>query len=278
MNNHCIPFALLFAAAIGVLGGCSDEPATGTMTVRLADAPFPFELLAAAELGVDGVEIHVAATGTGESGFHTVSDSSSVLNLLDLSNGVTAYLGQAELPVGEVRQMRLLVSSASVELVDGRTFDLDVPSGESSGLKVFLDPPVPIVDGQDTEVLVDVDVSRSFSARPAAPTRVDEITDFRFHPVLRVAVTDATGTLSGRVTDAVGATPIAGATVALWENGAAVIATATDAAGMWAILGVEPGTRIVRAEAAGWESDQTTATAVAGETTSGIDLELTPLP
>lgn len=269
----------LLGAAIVVLAGCSDQqPATGTLSLRLTDAPFPFDMIAAAELGIDGVEVHLTTADGSESGFHVVSDSSSVVNLLDLSNGVTAFLGQATLAEGRVDQMRLLVSSAGVELTDGRTFDLNVPSGESSGLKVFLDPPVEIAADGVTDVLIDVDVSRSFSSVPAAPVQVDEIRDFRFHPVLRAAVTDATGNLSGHVTAAADATPIVGATVSIWENGAAVTSTATDANGEWMILGLEPGTTIVRAEAAGFEAGQTTATVVVGETTPGVDLGLVATP
>jgi hypothetical protein len=279
MKIHRIATAGLLAATLCACGGCSDQfGTTGTMTVSLTDAPFPFDMITAAELGVDGVEVHVTAAEEDASGFYTVSDSVGVVNLLELSNGVTEFLGQMELPTGQVKQMRLLVSSASVELSDGRTFDLNVPSGDASGLKVFFDPPVEIVEGATVEVLIDADVSRSFSSEPASPTKVEEITGFRFHPVLRAVVTDATGSLSGHVTAAPNETPIAAATVSIWENGAAVTSTATNANGEWMMLGLEPGTKIVRAEAAGFESGQVTATVVAGETTAGVELALDGLP
>jgi hypothetical protein len=278
MRNHRTLTAALLAAALAVCGGCSDEPGTGTMTVSLMDAPFPFDMIAAADLGVDGVEVHVSASGEGASGFYTVSDSADVVNLLELSNGVTEFLGQADLPVGQLKQMRLLVTSASVELKDGRIFDLNVPSGEASGLKVFFDPPIEIVEEEVTDVLIDVDVSRSFSSQPASPSKVEDITGFRFHPVLRVAVSAATGSLSGRVTASPNDSPIAAATVSIWEDGAAVTSTATNVNGEWMILGLEPGTRIVRAEATGFASGQVTATVVAGERTEGVDLALEALP
>ncbi len=279
MKIHPIVATGLLAALLGTCGGCSDQlGTTGTMTVSLTDAPFPFDMITAAELGVDGVEVHVTAAEEGASGFYTVSDSVGVVNLLELANGVTEFLGQAELPTGQVKQMRLLVSSASVELSDGRTFDLDVPSGDASGLKVFFDPPVEVAEGATVDVLIDADVSRSFSSEPASPTKVEDITGFRFHPVLRAAVAAATGSLSGHVTASPNETPIAAATVSIWENGAAVTSTATDANGEWEMLGLEPGTKIVRAEAAGFESAQTTATVVAGETAEGVDLALEALP
>lgn len=267
------------AVTLGAVGGCSDEPsATGTLVIQLTDAPFPYDMIAIADLGVDGVEVHVRAMDGGQSGFHVLSDSSQVFSLLDLSNGVTAFLGEVELPVGEIDQLRLLVSSASVGLLDQRTFDLNVPSGESSGLKVFFDPPIHVVANEETNVLIDVDASQSFRSIPASPARVDEITGFQFHPVLRVSVTDNASILAGRVTASADDAPIRGATVSLWEDGSLVTSTATDLNGEWMMLGVEPGAKILRAEAAGFVAAQTTVTATAGATTAGVDLDLDPAP
>jgi hypothetical protein len=265
---------LVMFVAIGALVGCSDPPSTGTLTLQLTDAPFPRDMLVEAELGVDGVEVHVTAADDGDSGFHVVSDTLSAVNLLDLSNGITEFLGRAELPVGEIKQMRLLVSSAAVKLVDDRRFDLDVPSGESSGLKVRFDPPLEIVADEETNVIFDVDISSSFSAQPVGPTRVDEITGFRFHPVLRVAVSSETGSLAGRVTAIAGESPVEGATVSVRDGDTVLTSTFTDADGDWMVLGVPPGSWIVRAEAAGFTPVQTTADAVAGATVTVEGLAL----
>lgn len=272
MHGHR-SFIAVSLASLASLAGCSDPSPTGTMSLRLVDAPYPFDLIASAEIDVRGAEVHVSAPD-GASGFHAVGVPLQALNLLELTNGASASLGQAELPVGRVGQLRLLVERATVRLIDGREFDLDVPSGASSGLKVFFDPPLEIVAGEETELLLDVDVSRSFSAEPAAPTQVGDITGFRFHPVLRVAVTGETGTLAGRVTASADGSPIAGATVSLVEDGAIVAATASDAAGAWMILGVAPGERTVRAEAAGKTPVETTVRVDAGETTTVAGLEL----
>jgi len=272
------------AVTLGAVAGCSDEsPATGTLVVQLTDAPFPYDMIALAKIAVDGVEVHVKAQDETQSGFQVLSEvpagqAAPEYSLLDLSNGQTALLGVAELPVGEIDQMRLIVSSASVVLTDMRTFDLNVPSGSSSGLKVFFDPPIRVEGGQERSVLLDVDVSRSFSSIPASPTQVGEIVEFKFHPEMRVAVMQDTGTLSGRVASSTGDTPIAKATVSLWENGAAITSTATDDNGEWKMLGIEPGTKIVRAEALGFTAEQTTATAIAGTAVTGVDFALNSAP
>ena len=149
-----------------------------------------------------------------------------------------------------------------------------MPSGESSELKVRFDPPLEIVADEETNVIFDVDISSSFSAQPVGPTRVDEITGFRFHPVLRVAVSSETGSLAGRVTAIAGESPVEGATVSVRDGDTVLTSTFTDADGDWMVLGVPPGSWIVRAEAAGFTPVQTTADAVAGATVTVEGLAL----
>jgi hypothetical protein len=86
--------------------------------------------------------------------------------------------------------------------------------------------------------------------------------------VLRVAVVSETGALTGRVTSHATGAAIEGATVSLLRDGASITTTATDANGGWKILGVAPGTWIVRAEAVGYTPAQTAAEVAAGETTT----------
>lgn len=261
---------LLLALASSVLAlasGCSDEGpnATGTLAVHLADAPYPFGMIASADLAIDAVEIHVKGAG-----FHTlaVAESSSVLNLLELQNGVTALLVEAEVPAGSLDQIRLIVREAGVRLTDDRPFDLDIPSGTSSGLKVFVDPEIEVVAGLTTELLLDVDVCSSFRPIPSSATQAAEVDHFRFQPVLRVGNLSVTGTLSGHVRSDAGTdvpsddVPLQGATVSVWRAGTQVAATGTDATGGWAMAGLEPGECVVRAEAIGHEASEVGATVV----------------
>lgn len=71
-------------------------------------------------------------------GWVTLVDQVQSYDLLELQNGVTAALGNAEVPAGRYTQIRLIVDSASV-VVGGQTHDLAIPSGESTGLKLNYD-------------------------------------------------------------------------------------------------------------------------------------------
>jgi hypothetical protein len=276
----------LVLALVGatLLVGCSDESAEpGRVAVHLTDAPYPFDLIVAAELAIDGVDIR-HRPDDGEQEYVALPVQPDTLNLLELANGVTALMGEVDVPAGTVDQVRLIVSHASVELLDGRTFELDVPSGDASGLKIFLEPDVVVPEGGEIDILVDVDVSRSFQSEPAAPQRAEDITGFSFHPVLRVAVSDASGAVSGTIRSDAGTpdvvvddTPLPRATVSAWQDGESITATMSDANGDWKILGLPPGTVLVRGEAPGHLPDVATVSVPAGGTAEGTDL-LLPQP
>ena len=263
-------------------GACSDQLSerTGMVAVHLTDAPFPFEMIEAAEFTIEGAEIHLMASN-GDSGFHTIADSVMTLDVLELSNGVTKLLGEVELPVGTINQLRLLVTEAQLTLVDGRQFALDIPSGDSSGLKVFPEPDIDVAADDTVDVIVDIDVSRSISSIPAAPQHVDEISGFLFHPVLRAVVLSETGALAGSVrydsdTPAVpdDDVPIAGTTVSMWRDGEVVTGTSTDENGEWMLIGLEPGQVLLRAEAAGHTPAETSVEVTAGTLANGHDFVL----
>jgi len=167
--------------AAGVQGCGSDSTGlgdTGRMTVLLTDAPFPFDLVAEANVVIERVDV------VGEFGVETIADGEQTFNLLDLQNGVTAVLGSASLLEGPISQIRLIVSSANVVLIDETTFDLFVPSGAQTGIKI-LTPGVDIAAGAETTTTLDMDVSESFIVQGNVDTPAG-IHGFIFTPVVRV--------------------------------------------------------------------------------------------
>ena len=161
MRTKRLPY--LFLASSLVLAACGDSGTssgdTGTLTLRLADAPG--EEVESAVIWVSRVSI------VGDAGIRIISSDTASYDLLALQHGVTAYLGSAEIPVGTYNQLRLIVDSARVTLKAPTTFTsgsssavMKVPSGSTSGLKVNLGN-VSVVPGE-TVLLVDFDVSRSF--------------------------------------------------------------------------------------------------------------------
>jgi hypothetical protein len=194
--------SLLFvplAVTIGILGCDSIGPEPrGSVQVLLTDAPS--DRIAAAEVWISRVylqgdgedEVEEGVEGDEEGGrvdlFNDPADPRSY-DLLTLRDGVTADLtGTVEVPAGRYAQLRLVVDSARVTLIEGFTFangdtsrSLFVPSGSSSGIKVQLAEPVESSDSETSVVLVDFDVDANFvfQGPPGAPNGV------LFTPTLR---------------------------------------------------------------------------------------------
>jgi hypothetical protein len=238
-------------------GGCGTEESPGRLVVHLVDAPHPFDLLEAAEVTITSLEARVETEG--DVAFHVLSEETRTLDLLDLRNGLAETLAMVEMEAPSVvDQLRLGVTSARVVLLDGREFDLGVPGGETSGLKVFPDRPVAIEPGTTTEILLDFDVSRSLEAIPSGPRKVDDVRGFRFRPRLRAVDLAATASVYGQVLTDAGTedilddVPVPDATVRV-KAGNQVLTTVTDSAGRYCILGVPAGSHVVTAAAPGHE-------------------------
>lgn len=181
-------------------GGASD---TARLTVRLTDAPFPFDLAEAADVTITRIEL-LAAEPDGDPANDT-TDAEGVLdrivlydgdpfrlNLLDLRDGVDTLLVEAvEIPAdGSYDRLVFFVGEdAEVRFTDGSAYPLKLPGARQSGVKVPL--PAYAVDGDgEVDVLIDFDVEKSFVTRgnPAAPG----FQGFLFKPVLEVESFDVT--------------------------------------------------------------------------------------
>lgn len=269
--------ALATLAIASILTGCDDEP-TGFVALELGDAPYPYDAIESAEVTIVGADVHLPG------GFVDLGVDTMRIDLLQLQNGVTQRLADAELPTGNINEIRLRVVDPVITLVGGESFVLQVPSGSSSGLKIFPDPDIAVTAGETTYVYLDFDLSESFKPIPASAMTPEEITSFQFTPTLRVANLGATGAISGTVYDSMGTpdvgddAPIAGATVTAELGGDVKASTATEADGTWKVMGLDPATYAVRTAAIGYVEQVGPAEVAAGMETAGVDRRLDPAP
>ncbi len=259
--------------------GCSDStgPADGKGTVRvvMTDAPFPINLVAEANVSIERVEIR-SKSADSDSGFTIVTDIDTILNLVDLRNGITAQLGELDLGPGIYDEIRLITGDAEIILTDDTRFDLKVPSGSQTGIKIKIKNDLTVEEGKVVEVLLDFDLSKSFVVKgnPATPSGIN---GFNFKPVLRAVATAASGRVEGTILEGINDMPLENTYVVLTsQDDNEVYEAYTDDKGYFALIGLPTGLYDIAVSS----DDLTTARQAdievkAGEATT-IDLTLMP--
>jgi len=261
----------------GGSGGAGGGAGTGRLRVLVTDKPYPFDLIDEATITITRVEVRRGDSADEET-FLTISTAEREFDLLDLQNGRTDLLAEADIAAGTYTQMRLIVTEGMVRISDGREFPLSVPSGEQTGIKLNFTFEVAADD--ETVLLLDVDMSRAF--RPIPAGHIDDpatIREFTFHPSLamRLIVMLEAGSITGTVTDDEGNPVVDAAVTAIDEDDAEVSTTSTEADGTYVLGALHTGTYQVEVSAVGFQDATREGVEVsADETTQAIDFELVP--
>ncbi|WP_321347292.1 DUF4382 domain-containing protein [uncultured Draconibacterium sp.] len=276
-----ILFGILFIVA------CNDSESTnfaegnGKVNVYLTDAPFPIDLVSQTVVTIDRVEIRKQDNDTTEASFITIMEEPFEVDLLTLSNGITEQLASIELEAGTYDMMRMHVTDSKVILTDGTEFDLKIPSGSSSGLKIKIEPALSIESGQTSDVLLDFDVSKSFVAK--GNWKGGKLNGFNFKPVVRCVLLDRAGRIEGMVSDTSNVA-LENSAVKLWmevndvDDDSLLTTGFTDEMGYYQLIGIPEGTYYMTAELDSFMTDTIwNVDVLKGESTQ-IDFVLTPEP
>jgi hypothetical protein len=223
ITQIAIPFAL-FAL---MLTGCdrSAGPASqGHLTMYMVDAPASYD---AVNINVKEVSVHSATEG-----WIVVNSTPRVFNLLDLTNGAMAVLGDVALDAGKYTQIRLLLESGSAVVIDGVEHELFVPSGLQTGVKLVHN--FDIEEGTRYDLVLDFDAARSV---------VQTANTYILKPTIRVKALALTGSVEGVVQPA-SASPLITAVV-----GTDTATTYGASNGSFKLVGLDPGTYVVTVQA-----------------------------
>jgi len=275
--------------------GSGSAEGTGTLSVQLTDAPFPYELVAEANVTVYKVEARQvendddSSDDTDDSSdddsnddnypYITLMEEEMDVNLLELTNGLTQQLAEIDVPAGSYDLIRIYVKGVNVILTDGTVFDLKVPSGDASGIKVFIDPALTVTSGLSSDLLLDFDVSRSFVPKGNISTPAG-VNGFNFKPVIKASNLSTAGTLSGNVGTVEEEVAIAleGAQISVFAADTLNTTSFSDVDGNYAILGLVAGMYEVVAELDGYLVSDTLDIQIdaANITTQDFVLEVDP--
>ena len=161
----------MFAALLlggSLLVGCgSDESGNGTLRLSITDAPTDAENVAGVYVAITGVEYRT--DGSSWQPFEGFGDPYTV-NLLDLTDGKTALLGDFSVEAGTYDGLRFQIDASEnggdvsnaatyIEFTNGSTQPLYVPSGTQSGYKAIGSFTVPV--NGSVFITADFDVRKS---------------------------------------------------------------------------------------------------------------------
>ena len=232
----------ILAAAI-LLSGCNKTETTsggpGRLSVKITDDPFNISYIESATVTITKVEIRKAGENDGNP-FIVLSEIPVTIDLFQLRNGITEELVNLEIPQGNYDLIRLYVDEASLKIKDQpNAYNLKVPSGKQTGIKVFISPVLIVEGGLTTELLLDFDLSRSFVMR-GNMQHAAGVNGFIFKPCIRATNISTAGRIEGFVIDT-SLVKIINAKV--WVQKDTVIASAfTDTSGHYVFIGVPAGT------------------------------------
>jgi Domain of unknown function (DUF4382) len=206
------------AAAVLALAGCSTYetgpagPARdGKTAVFLTDAPFPFDRIRRVDIHVDEIALSPQAdTSEGLPTWVTVARPERTFNLLDLQNGTTALLGEADVPPGQYRAVRVTFDPDRSGMTDrdGGHPAIDWQAkGDAPSLFSMVEEPMAI-DENGEDIVIDFDVGRSFL--PDSST-----SGFLFIPFLRAITRAGSGSIEGNLVNAETGDPIPLAAVSI---------------------------------------------------------------
>jgi len=232
----------ILSLVIMTCDSASDDTKTGTLVIQAFDAPFTGNV-EHIYLDIDSVSIHRADGSDSTTGWIGVSNKDTVIDFLSLVNGEMTNLIDSELEVGHYSQIRLVLGDSSEIVVDGNSYELRVPSGSQSGVKLNIN--FSIEADEIVELYLDFDAERSIK-------KYHNQDRYSLQPTFRVMKKVLSGTISGKVTQS-DQTALANASVYA-VSGSDSIVTLTNADGYYQLV-VLAGTFNISAAANGFTAD-----------------------
>ena len=279
--------------SILIVTGCNTDDnipsgSKGRLNVHLTDSPYPIGLIKNAYVTVNKLEIRKqldSTTGDDEESFIVVSEAEMKIDLLKLTNGITKQIAGIDLEAGTYNQIRLHVVDATVVLTNGTEYNLKVPSGSSSGLKIKFEPAIEILEGETSDVLLDFDVSRSFVVKGIVGKHIN---GFNFKPVVRGVFLGHAGRVEGNVSDVFG-NRLENAMIKLWVPGnleshemidgetnddELQVTSFTDTEGNYKLIGIPAGKYSISCESDGYLGEIVTNVIVVSGKAFTLDFKL----
>jgi hypothetical protein len=179
--------------------GCTGEVSgtAGSLELYLCDSPTDAENVTGVYITVNEIQYHMDDQWIPCEGF----EGPRTYNLLELTNGDSALLGDLVLPGGHYNQIRFMLDipemgqdpitpGCYIEFADNSTEPLFVPSGNATGYKAVGEFIVPV--NGTVEATADFDVRKSVHLADS---------HYILWPTIRLVVSNEAGRISGLITN-----------------------------------------------------------------------------
>jgi len=169
------------------------------LRILMTDAPFPFEDVVSAIVSVRRIEIRQVGNP-----YTTLMEwpKGRDLDLVELKNGVVNILYAGDPAPGDYDSLRIIVTAKEITIlskgVEETYTEFKVPSGEQTGIKVYIKPVISVVTDLTKDIILDMDLEKSFvvQGNPKTPAGIK---GFHFKPVVRAVNRTVAGTLTFHV-------------------------------------------------------------------------------
>jgi len=212
-------------------GGGSTDSGQGSLRVSMTDAPScGYDQV---NVTVSKVRVHQSANAAeNDPGWSDIALAQPLkINLLDLTNGVLATLGQTSLPAGHYTQLRLVLADTqngalanSVVPTGGSETALTTPSAMQSGIK--LNGQFDVAANALTDVVLDFDACKSVVKRSNNGS-------YSLKPVISVIPMAVSGAINGYLDPSV--VPVGKPVVSAQVGGVVVKSTVPDSTGRFSL-------------------------------------------
>lgn len=161
-----ILFLTAISAAVMFLYSCNKEKNSVPIRILLTDNPVAYDSV---NIHLKGMQVKVS-----NETWIDINAKDTIVNLLDLQNGVTELIAQDSIPPGVLKEIRFILGDDNTVVVNGVSHPLVTPSAASSGLKIKIDKS--LEETLNTFVL-DFDAALSIKEEPDG---------YKLYPVIKV--------------------------------------------------------------------------------------------
>ena len=224
MKNFILLSAALLVFGLGSCTKSSTSPtsASAHLSVRLTDAPGVYD---AVILNIKSVEVVT------DNSDQTLSVGGGPIDILHFRLGKDTLLASKDIPAGTISQVRLVLNdSGNRVVVNGVSYDLTTPSGQTSGVKLNVHDN--LTGGIDYTLKLDFDAAQSIVLTGNGK--------YILKPVIRAIPVAVSGALTGMVT------PSASNPKVLAITGTDIVGTIADTSGKFYFSGLAAATYSVK--------------------------------